>query len=175
MYGAEILGLATSAAGKCDSYACRYGCESLLKAGFKKLAKRAGLANIMVLERGPKDNACTFVDKTLNAQEAGADALLIVNYDDSSTTISHAEEDETFAKVKNVTIPVGMILHTFGSNLEAALADSPTFLKLDWKDVIAKKERVVSRGGGGPGGPGAWPDGGGGARRVRGFLTAANK
>ena len=161
MYGAEILGLATSAAGKCDSYACRYGCESLLKAGFKKLAKRAGLANIMVLERGPKDNACTFVDKTLNAQEAGADALLIVNYDDSSTTISHAEEDETFAKVKNVTIPVGMILHTFGSNLEAALADSPTFLKLDWKDVIAKKERVVSRGGGGAGGPGAGPDGGG--------------
>lgn len=46
--------------------------------------------NIMLVDRGPTDSsasACKFTEKVWHAQNAGAVAVLVVNYDDSHTTM----------------------------------------------------------------------------------------
>ena len=46
--------------------------------------------HIMLIDRGPTNSytpACKFTEKVWNAQNAGAVAVLVVNYDDTRTTM----------------------------------------------------------------------------------------
>lgn len=55
--------------------------------------------HIMLVDRGPTNSytsACKFTEKVWNAQNAGAVAVLVVNYDDSQTTMVGSRKPDPF-------------------------------------------------------------------------------
>ena len=65
-----------------DEPTANFACTSLSDCGFTSLSpskKKPGIRYIMLVDRGPPEFNCYFVSKVYQAQEAGADAVLVVN------------------------------------------------------------------------------------------------
>lgn len=64
--------------------------RSLVQSSDPPLKLDRAQQNIMLVDRGPTNsytNACKFTEKVWHAQNAGAVAVLVVNYDDTQTTM----------------------------------------------------------------------------------------
>ncbi len=101
--------------------------------------------NIALIDRG----TCFFSNKILNAQEAGATAVVVVNNQDATPTIMGGDR-------AGIRIPGGMISKADGELLKAHIEESIT-IRLDAKATVERAEFVdtlhdsTSRGPGSPG------------------------
>ena len=146
-YGGDLQGHlvvpyedALSKSGDCSSRGCRYGCESLVAQNYTA-QKIMGLPAIMMLERGPPDHFCDFFNKAINAQDAGATALMIANYDDELFTMDVPPQDESWRS--NLTIPVALIGRSDADKLLYAYQqDSLLIGAMNWTNSIPKDAQV---------------------------------
>ena len=111
------------------------------------VSKSTGLASIMVLYQGPKmDEAhqpCSFTTKAMNAQKAGADAVLIASYTEKLYMAVVKESDAEYKKARHVTATVGMIRASAAQALTQQIADGKKLLmQLDWTSVFPRTKIV---------------------------------
>tara|TARA_B110000977_G_scaffold108415_1_gene141097 strand:+ start:6886 stop:8667 length:1782 start_codon:yes stop_codon:yes gene_type:complete len=95
----------------------------------------------VVLDRG----RCPFTKKALHAQNAGADAVIIVdNQDEPLVTMDASEDDASVAEAANVTVPVGLVTEQTGTLFEPILKAGHTILvTLNWTDVVPHPDSRV--------------------------------
>jgi uncharacterized repeat protein (TIGR01451 family)/uncharacterized protein (TIGR03382 family) len=91
-----------------------YGCNNS-----GPLASLSG--TIAVVDRGPPDAGCTFVEKARNAQDAGAVAVLFANYTTGLVSPGGVAPD--------VTIPAFGITQVDGASLKAAVGTAASLLR----------------------------------------------
>jgi len=90
---------------------------------------------------GPKDHVCPFYQKARYAQEAGAKALLIANYDDQLFTMDLPADDESWSY--NLTIPVALIKRTDADALIKAYDENPLLIgSMNWTNNIPQGAKV---------------------------------
>ena len=66
---------------------------------------------MVVLDRGN----CAFTKKALHAQNAGADAVIIVdNVNEDLVTMDASSDDASVAEAQNITVPVGLVTKATG-------------------------------------------------------------
>ena len=124
----------------CEDLACKYACESLTERHYK-VQTLMGLPAVMLVERGPKDHVCPFYYKAKYAQEAGAKALLVANYDDTLFTMDLPEDDETWSY--NLTIPVALIGRTAADKLIKSYDGNPLLIgSMNWTNNIPQGAKV---------------------------------
>ena len=95
----------------------------------------------MIVDRGN----CPFTKKAYYAQNAGADAVMIVDsIAESLVTMDAADDAETAQYVDNISIPVGLITKDSGSKIEQVLgAGSKVLVTLNWTDVLPHPDARV--------------------------------
>lgn len=118
----------------------------MLDAGYTP-KKSTGLATIMVLYQGPKmdqgHEPCSFTDKALNAQKAGADAVLIASYTEQLYMAVVKETDKEYQKAQDVTATVGMIRASAAKALTDQISGGKKLLmQLDWTSVFPRTKIV---------------------------------
>ncbi|EFJ42092.1 hypothetical protein VOLCADRAFT_119519 [Volvox carteri f. nagariensis] len=87
---------------------CEYGCN--LNTSKPSFVLPKGTPWIMMMDRGPKDDPCYFLDKVYNAQLAGAVGVLVAdNEDEELTTAGAPDTDDTVDELRNVDISAGVI------------------------------------------------------------------
>ena len=124
----------------CEELACKYSCESM-KARNYTVQNLMGLPAIMLIERGPKDHVCAFYDKAKYAQEAGAKALLVANYDDELFTMTLPEDDDSWSY--NLTIPVALMKRTDADKIIQAYDEDPLLIgSMNWTNNIPQGAKV---------------------------------
>ena len=95
------------------SPACRYACQDFVSATPRlDLRSDPKEAYIMVVDRGPTEpgaEACKFAQKVWNAQQAGARAVIVVNFEDKMTTMEAPDDDDeaSYTYLKNITSESG--------------------------------------------------------------------
>ena len=97
---------------------------------------------MVVLDRG----SCAFTTKALHAQNAGADAVIIVDsMDEDLVTMDASSDDASVAEASNVTVPVGLVTKATGSVFKPILADSTKtiLVTLNWTDVLPHPDARV--------------------------------
>ncbi|KAG2487035.1 hypothetical protein HYH03_014281 [Edaphochlamys debaryana] len=160
-YGGSMIGslvYPTSATGypsannnlgfKCYPEDCQYGCE-LFNTSIPpfRIPREAGKFNIMLLDRGPRNQlghtACYFLDKIYHAQLAGADAVLVANDEtgDLSTAVA-PEDDDTAKTLAAIDISAAMISLEDALLLRELLRNGPVQLQLNWTAVVPKQAVV---------------------------------
>ena len=87
---------------------CQYACQSFDAATPPfDMRKELNGSYIMLVDRGPltSGNACVFVEKVWNAQQAGARGVIVVNYDDTLTTMDAPDGDDerSYTFLENIT------------------------------------------------------------------------
>ena len=110
------------------------------------------LATVAIVRRG----GCFFVTKALNAQSAGADALIVVDdRDEPLITMTHpeeevGEEDSEAAALRlelvhQIRIPTALVARDVGERLRSALVDGDedVILELSWRESIANPDGRV--------------------------------
>ncbi|GFR48708.1 hypothetical protein Agub_g10664 [Astrephomene gubernaculifera] len=135
-YGGKLIGnliypssqpLGNQPTYQCLPEDCQYGCTSF---NFSKprlhIQRQPGVYNIMLLDRGPRGEgheSCYFLDKVFNAQEAGADAVLIANDEPGELSTAVAPEDDpiTDRELSSLSISAAMISLEDGRVLKALL------------------------------------------------------
>ena len=124
----------------CEDLACKYGCKSLKDSNYE-VQTMMGLPAIMLLERGPHDAHCAFYEKAKYAQEAGARALLIANYDDKLFTMNLPEDDDSWTY--NLTIPVALLKRSDADTLTQAYKEDPLLIaSMNWTNNIPQGAKV---------------------------------
>jgi len=107
-----------------------------------KAPKFPGLgASIIVVDRGN----CPFTKKAYNSQQAGADAVMIVdNIAETLVTMDAGDDEETSKYVNNISVPVGLITLADGQRLETVLgAGNKVLVMLNWTDVLPHPDERV--------------------------------
>ena len=96
---------------------------------------------MVVLDRGN----CAFTKKALHAQNAGADAVIIVdNVNDDLVTMDASSDDASVAEASNITVPVGLVTKATGDLFEPILEQQRTILvTLNWTDVLPHPDARV--------------------------------
>ena len=97
---------------------------------------------MIVLDRG----SCAFTTKALHAQNAGADAVLIVdNVEEDLVTMDASSDDTSVAEASNVTVPVGLVTEATGELIEPVLTSdqSTVLVTLNWTDVLPHPDARV--------------------------------
>ena len=124
----------------CEDLACKYSCESMAERNYT-VQSLMGLPAIMMVERGPKDHFCPFYDKAKFAQEAGAKALLVANYDDELFTMNLPDDDKSWTY--NLTIPVALIKRSDADKLIKAYDEDPLLIgSMNWTNNIPQGAKV---------------------------------
>mmetsp|Transcript_30581 Transcript_30581/g.76515 ORF Transcript_30581/g.76515 Transcript_30581/m.76515 type:complete len:721 (+) Transcript_30581:167-2329(+) len=144
---------------------CAYGCSDFEEAVPPMTAagqalhgisdpRYIGNRAIVLLDRGPDGgDACKFTLKAFYAQKVGAQAVIIANYEDRLTTMDRADDDETEAYIRNLTIPAAFIMKKDGDMLKGLLADPHTgkyasfedqalMVQMSWRDLLPRAETV---------------------------------
>jgi hypothetical protein len=98
-------------------------------------------ASVVVLDRGN----CAFTKKALYAQNAGADAVIIVdNVNEDLVTMDASSDDASVAEAQNITVPVGLVTKATGDLFEPILEQRRTILvTLNWTDVLPHPDARV--------------------------------
>ncbi|GAX83867.1 hypothetical protein CEUSTIGMA_g11292.t1 [Chlamydomonas eustigma] len=132
---------------KCVPTDAQYGCTLFSKCTGFSLPRNDGNQIIMLLDRGPArtEDPCYFVKKVYYAQQAGADAVLVVNDvagADLSTAI--APDEEVFAKMaEDITISAGLISKEDGDIIKDMLkSGNAVTLLLNWTSALPQKAKV---------------------------------
>ena len=104
--------------------------------------------HIMLVDRGPRgDDAtpCKFAEKVWNAQRAGAQGVLVVNWEDRHTTMEAPDDQDevSYKYLRNITIPAAFITKSDGAVLKSLIATSDVYATLDWGDVLPKADVVA--------------------------------
>ncbi|KAJ3673976.1 hypothetical protein LUZ60_005968 [Juncus effusus] len=111
----------------------RHACDDFTES-FR--AKPGALPNFLLVDRGE----CLFAKKVLNAQLAGASAVLVVDdKDEPLITMDLPKEDESAALyIQNITIPSALVTLKFGETLKKALksGDQMVNVNLDWRESV---------------------------------------
>jgi len=96
---------------------------------------------VVVLDRG----FCAFTKKALHAQNAGADAVIIVdNVDEPLVTMDASADDQSVGEAANITVPVGLVTKATGDIFEPILTAGTTILvTLNWTDVLPHPDSRV--------------------------------
>jgi hypothetical protein len=96
---------------------------------------------VVVLDRGN----CAFTKKALHAQNAGADAVIIVdNVNEDLVTMDASSDDASVAEAQNITVPVGLVTKATGDLFEPILEQRRTILvTLNWTDVLPHPDARV--------------------------------
>ncbi|CAK0785896.1 hypothetical protein CVIRNUC_009109 [Coccomyxa viridis] len=108
---------------------------------------------IMLVDRGPLEEdmaPCKFAEKVWNAQEAGAQGVIVVNYEDKHTTMEAPDDQDevSYKYLRNITIPSAFITKSDGQALKdlfkrTGSADvEDVYIVMDWNDVLPRAEKV---------------------------------
>jgi E3 ubiquitin-protein ligase RNF13 len=102
-------------------------------------------STIVVVSRGPENDACSFLEKVLNAQAAGFQAVIIFNYDDSDLISPGADNDTS-----SVLIPSVLVTNTAGNTLRIApsgtIARITTTSTTSWSSFLVTFVAIVAAG-----------------------------
>jgi hypothetical protein len=129
---------------------CSFGCQAF-NASQPPLQLNRADGYIMLVDRGPTNSytaACKFTEKVWNAQNAGAVAVLVVNYDDTHTTMDSPDEDDEDKNVRylsHLTIPAAFVTKTTGDILKALITTGTAeqaYVIMDWTDVLPRASKV---------------------------------
>ncbi|KIZ05710.1 Vacuolar-sorting receptor 2 [Monoraphidium neglectum] len=87
---------------------------------------------------------CFFVDKAWHAQQAGADAVLVVNDrgGELSTAVSPRDDEGAARLLGDLTLSAGLISQEDGAALKDLLRHGPVSIALNWTDVLPKQSKV---------------------------------
>jgi hypothetical protein len=136
---------------------CKYACAAFSDAKPSPLKLNPpsdGQNYIMMVDRGPINDEfhepCKFAEKVWNSQLAGAQAVIVVNYEDRHTTMEAPDDNDEVAYkyLRNITIPAVFITKSDGDALKTLLkVDSSGSTKdvvvvMDWKDALPAAEKV---------------------------------
>lgn len=98
-------------------------------------SKPGAMPTFLLLDRGD----CVFAKKVLNAQNAGASAVLIVDDKDEpliTMDLPH-DEDEAAKYIQNITIPSAFIDKKFGQALKDTITSGKMVnVNLDWREAV---------------------------------------
>ncbi|EIE18502.1 hypothetical protein COCSUDRAFT_49231 [Coccomyxa subellipsoidea C-169] len=109
---------------------------------------------IMLVDRGPLEDdmaPCKFAEKVWNAQEAGAQGVVVVNYEDKHTTMEAPDDQDeiSYRYLRNITIPAAFITKSDGQVLKDLFKKTPgnaqpddVYVVLDWNDVLPRARKV---------------------------------
>lgn len=135
---------------RCNVAECRYACQAFNTSEPPVELDRMK-ANIMLVDRGPTNSrvaACKFTEKVWHAQNAGAVAVLVVNYDDSQTTMDAPDEDDEDKNIrylKDLVIPAAFVTKSTGDILKDLIktgSQEQARIVMDWTDVLPRAEKV---------------------------------
>merc|ERR1712159_917583 len=135
LYGASLSGRLAYPTDPTQRLACGNG----TRVDVPRANAREGL--ILILDRG----GCAFTEKVMNAQNAGADAVLIVDdVDEPLVTMDAAADAETGRYVRNISIPTGLVRKVDGELFESAISNGETVVgTMDWHDVLPHPDSRV--------------------------------
>lgn len=105
-----------------------------------------GTRRIMLVDRGPDDSPCYFITKVLNAQGAGADAVIVVNsMDGAELTTAVTPDEEKFAELAaGINISAGLISYEDGGILKGLLKQGKhVTVVLNWTNTIPRAKHVI--------------------------------
>eukprot|EP00803_Ostreobium_quekettii_P006243 evm.model.scf_131.1 EVM.evm.TU.scf_131.1 scf_131:397-2706(-) len=136
---------------ECSPQPCVYGCSAFSEASPPYSVPSTGGPFIMLIDRGPPDTAglgapCTFVQKTWAAQQAGAAAVVVVNYEDKLVTPSGGDGRSAPGNILNITIPTVFAMQSTGLVLKSLIREhkeqpSDVLISLDW-NTLRRQDRV---------------------------------
>lgn len=151
-YGGELRGkLVYPKKGHTCSPSCNFACKDFKQADppYDLKTTRSGEQDttyIMLVDRGPIEDGmqpCKFAEKVWNAQNAGAQGVIVVNYEDKDTTMeAPQDQDESLTYLKNITIPAAFIKKLHGDKLKKMLEDTDVYVVMDWHDVLPRASKV---------------------------------
>ena len=126
-----------------------YACTSLSECEFTALSppmKKPGSRYIMLIDRGPPEFTCYFVTKVYHAQEAGADAVLVVNDKPGEANLTTAipPEEEVWQELAaSIKISAGMISKESGDLIKGLMVGGkPVMLSISWETSIPTKDKI---------------------------------
>lgn len=158
-YGGEVVGTllyVDKAYGEdfeCSPVECKYGCQDFKDADPSfALDTKSGTQYIMLIDRGPQTpgvKPCKFAYKVWNAQQAGAIGVIVVNYDERSTTMEAPDdEDRSLKYLQNITVPAAFVTRSVGEHLKGLIKPTSghshpkVIVTLDWTDLLPRNEVV---------------------------------
>lgn len=129
---------------------CNYGCQSFEDASPKYSLKDSNDVYIMIVDRGPYETGltpCTFVQKTWNAQNAGASAIVVVNHREELLTPDAPNDESAAEYISNITIPSVFVKKSTGERLKKLLLQDKNegknvVISLDWTDILPRQAQV---------------------------------
>ena len=135
LYGASLSGRLAYPTDATQRLACGNG----TRVDVPRANAREGL--ILILDRG----GCAFTEKVMNAQNAGADAVLIVDdVDEPLVTMDAAADAETGRYVRDISIPTALVRKVDGELFESAISNGETVVgTMDWHDVLPHPDSRV--------------------------------
>jgi len=137
LYGFKLFGEAFYPEAKQNQLGCEY------EAGFKYPKPTAvGAQMIALIDRGD----CYFLEKAYNAQEAGADAVIIIDdRDEGLMTMSTPGRTNAFGVLSDeLRIPSSLIQKKVGDQLKQAIKQSGSVvLEMDWRESLPHPDSRV--------------------------------
>ncbi|KAI7745630.1 hypothetical protein M8C21_033476, partial [Ambrosia artemisiifolia] len=114
-------------------------CNSFNDVSFKP-DNPGGLPVFVLADRG----GCYFSNKSWNAQNAGAAAILVTHETDDLLTMDLPEHDPTATYLENLTISSVFITNSLGISIKKALEDiNPVLVTLDWTEALPHPDERV--------------------------------
>ncbi|KAI7745633.1 hypothetical protein M8C21_033479 [Ambrosia artemisiifolia] len=123
-------------------------CNSFNDVSFKP-DNPGGLPVFVLADRGGKNtclvvSGCYFSNKSWNAQNAGAAAILVTHETDDLLTMDLPEHDPTATYLENLTISSVFITNSLGISIKKALEDiNPVLVTLDWTEALPHPDERV--------------------------------
>lgn len=134
LYGAQLSGMLTYPSDDTQ----RLGCGAAAKIDIPA-AGSARMAIILLLDRG----GCPFTEKVINGQNAGADAVIIVD-DRNEPLLTMDAASDAGESVENITIPAALLTKSDGSSFESAISANERVIgTMDWHDVLPHPDSRV--------------------------------
>lgn len=135
----------------CPTNDCNYGCDELSEAK-PPVTLDKKVQHIILIDRGPEGRGkrpCKFALKVWNAQKAGVAGVIIVNYENSKTTMEAPnDEDSSLRYLQNITVPAAFVTKSVGDILKGLIKptrkdSSPAaMVSMDWTDILPRSEVV---------------------------------
>ncbi|KXZ50058.1 hypothetical protein GPECTOR_18g38 [Gonium pectorale] len=105
-----------------------------------KVERKQGELIIMMLDRGPRmenHTACFFLDKVYNAQQAGADAVIVANDEPGELSTAVAPmDDDTAGELQSISISAAMVGLEDAVLLRRMLRNGPVTVLLNWTSIV---------------------------------------
>lgn len=133
LYGADLRGVFHYPSG----YALACSDPMTYPHGFPddyRFAKVPGYSSLFLLDRG----RCRFTEKVINAELAGADAVLICdNVDEQLITMDAGDDMSTLKYVNNISVPAALLTMRDCAKIKEQLYNSRTVIGvIDWSDAL---------------------------------------